>query len=111
MDALLMDEYMPNTLRRDVAVRLPETHAVNGKTDWAEVERILIAALESGDWSNLTRSCYTRQSSSDLQLNALVAGRSSSTCKASSRSGASGRRIPKSASGAPIRATLPSVGK
>ena len=73
MDALLMDEYMPNTLRRDVAVRLPETHAVNGKTDWAEVERILIAALESGDWSNLTRSCYTRQSSSDLQLNALVA--------------------------------------
>ena len=72
MDALLMDEYMPNGLRSEVAIRLPDTHAADGKPDWAVVEAKLVAALESGDWSDLTRTAYTRQSSNDKRLNALV---------------------------------------
>ena len=73
MDALLMDEFMPNSLRRDVAMRLPETHTAGGKTDWAAVERILLDALASGDWSDLARTAYSRQNANDLQLGALVA--------------------------------------
>ena len=73
MDALLMDPFMPNSFRRDVAIRLPETHAKDGQTDWEAVEKALLAALESGDWSDLARTAYSRQNSNDMRLAALVA--------------------------------------
>ncbi len=72
VEALLMDAFMPNTIRYEAAILLPAAYTADGKTDWAAVEKSLWAALESGDWSNLARTCYTRQSATDLRLNALV---------------------------------------
>lgn len=71
--ALLMDEFAPNPVRAEAAKLLPDVTVVNGKTDWASVARDLSSAFAAGDWSNLARTCYSRQSRTDLQLDAFCA--------------------------------------
>lgn len=72
--AILNDEFAPNTIRAQAAKLLAKAFTKgNGKCDWAGAESALHAALASGDWSNLSRSCYSSQSSRDLQLDSLLA--------------------------------------
>lgn len=71
--AVLNDEYAPNTIRAEAAKLIVTAFTANGKTDWTGAENALHAALASSDWSNLTRGCYSRQSTRDLQLDALLA--------------------------------------
>lgn len=71
--AVMNDEYASCNVRADAAKLLPKAFTENGRTDWAGAEKALVDALVADDWSSLTRSCYSRQSTRDLQLESLLA--------------------------------------